>query len=1037
MGCAGSTSSPGKEALAKVENELDVLGDARADLQTLERMSEELKSAFGEVVAAGARDVGSLRRIEVLSEKILTRLKKEIGDHTDSDEKKAELLRVAKVLDSMRATRASTSIEDAYSERKKISVARDEESARGPAQKLKEAYVKINGPTAVVPNLAEVLDAVESVHLTAPESVKVSESMVKSLTQLTEKVLKCQPQSWGKSAGEARQVLAHSKRLDELATKMVVVLGSSWDPLLHPEVAHRTSVAAQRQCAEQLNAVEQNLERKSPGNAYTHMEQVQAWFDLLPEDHSMMDRVVGVFGSVDLGTVQRFKEAIKKDDHARASELRGLAKQFDTLRGQFKGLPEVASRNLDEELNLGEVKARVEKHLDAIAAQLKKKSPETSALIVALQAIAADWDQVSAAGDDALASRLSRCCGAIEEWSEKATGAGALASQWNAMLTFAGEFDKTRKAFALPDPPGGPLQQRIGRQVAGNHLKVAEADLKHPKIPDPKRLLDSLRGAIAAMPKDSDGIDELSERLAGALRDTEERALKGYLEALAASERRRCGAIRGFAEQFDEVGQSSGLVWSLEGATLSVRLQDEAKKFTARLLEEARSGEDFSAVLRALQQLEASKPPPDTVAQLPAVVASLGPRLEKASKAHLGGSDGDAKAMDELCAVAEKMDAALKGLNAGEKLDSESETEDEPAAPKATPKLYRLLLGPKVDAHVARAESLVAEEPLRCPQLREHLAAARLASKEPGCPEASCSRLLQVAESLEGALLAALMAGVEAKEVLDAASTADEITEALRKAGSDEQRLRPKLESVKAVAPIVKQLQEEAAKDAGVEPRFDPRKVIAGLRQIEPRWASARAVANFEDIILEVVTKFGEKIKESAEKNAGSAEAVKVLAALGREADEVHAALALSSARLLGTGGFEAMVARVSLGQKLASVEAELAKESSMNPTLLLKGLEDLSSAWGKIGGESASDPGSDDAADLVRRVEAVRETVHARMVKSMQDAREAKNAGKAAALTKFAAQFDAALAKLERGDKVGCLGGLKEKVEAVPALSL
>ncbi|CAK0872613.1 unnamed protein product, partial [Prorocentrum cordatum] len=336
MGCAGSASGAGKEALAKVENELDALGEARADVPTLERMSKELKGAFSEVVTAGARDVGSLRRIEVLSEKILTRLKKEIGGHTDSAEKRAELLKVAKILDSMRATRASTSIEDAYSERKKESVAKDEDAAREPYQKLKEAYAKINGPTAVVPNLAEVLDAVEQVHLTAPESAKVTESLIKTVTQLTEKVLKCQPQSWGKSAAEAVQVLAQSKRLDELATKMVVILSSSWEPPLHPEVAHRTSVAAQRQCAEQLDAVEQNLERKSPGGAYPHMEQVQAWFDLLPEDHSMMDRVVGVFGSVDLGTVQRFKEAIKKDDRARATELRGLAKQFDALRGQFK-----------------------------------------------------------------------------------------------------------------------------------------------------------------------------------------------------------------------------------------------------------------------------------------------------------------------------------------------------------------------------------------------------------------------------------------------------------------------------------------------------------------------------------------------------------------------------------------------------------------------------------------------------------------------------------------------------------------------------
>lgn len=1047
MGCAGSASRPGQEAMEKVEKELDALGEARADVQTLERMSEELKGAFSEVVAAGARDVGSLRRIEVLSEKILTRLKKEIGDHADSAEKKDELLKVAKILDGMRATRASTAIEDAYSERKKASVAKDEEAARGPYQKLKEAFAKINGPTAVVPNLAEVLDAVEQVHLTAPESAKVNESLIKTVTQLTEKVLKSQPQSWGKSAGEARQVLAHSKRLDELATKMVVVLGSSWEPPLHPEVAHRASVAAQRQCAEKLNAVEQLLERKNPGGAYPHMEQVQAWFDLLPEDHSMLDRVVGVFGSVDLGTVQRFKEAIRRDDKSKAAELRALAKQFDALRGQFKGLPAVASRNLDEELNLGEVKARVEKHLDAISAELKKKSPETSALTVGLQAVAADWDQVTGAGgDDGLASRLSGCCGAVEEWSEKTTASSKLASQWNAMLAFAGEFDKRRREFALPDPPGGPLQERIGRQVASNHLKVAEADLKHPKIPDPKRLLDSLRGAIAALPKDSGDICDLSERLAGTLRDTEERALKGYQEALEAGERRRCGAIIGFAEQFDEVGQLSGLVWSLEGATLGARLQDEAKKFNARLLESVRSGDDFPAVLRALQQLEASKPPPDTVAQLPAAVASLGPRIEKASKGYLGGSEDDAKAMDGLCEVAKRMDAVLKGLNAGEKLDSESEAEDEPAASEeAMPRLYRLLLGPKVDAHVARAERLVAESPLQCPRLQEHLAAAKLACQEPGCPEASRRRLLQVVGSLEGALLAALMAGVAATEVLDAASTADEITEALGKAATggpfplgeasvgDQERLRPKLESVKVVAPVVQRLQEEASKEAGAEPRFDPRKVIAGLRELEPRWASARAVANFEDIVLEVVTKFGEKIKESATKNAGSAEALKVLAAIGREADEVHAKLAQHSARLLGTAGFEAMVARVTVTQKLTSVEAELAKESSMNPTLLLKGLGDLAPAWGSIGGEATSDPGAGDAADLVRRVEAVRETVHTRMVKSMQDAREAKNAGKVAALTKFAEQFDAALAKLERGDKVGCLGGLKEKVEVVP----
>jgi len=301
----------------------------------------------------------------------------------------------------------------------------------------------------------------------------------------------------------------------------------------------------------------------------------------------MPDRVVGVFGSVDFGLVHAFKEAVKTDRQADAEEIRALAKRLDALRSRFEGLPRVAARNLDEALNYGAIKGRVEKELEAIDAELVKESPETSVLTISLQAVAVDWPQILEGEAEAPDGRvqtshdeghfialMGQRLAAVEEWAQQAVAASELPSQWNGLLIFAGEYDRTRKRLVPPQPtPESALQPRVGHQVATKHLTVAEADLEYPKIPDPKRLLDSLRGAIGAMPEG--GVDEISERLSSALRSTEDRVLKGYQEALASGQRRRCNAIKDFAEQFDQVGQSSGHLKGGPGATRQSDIPDE------------------------------------------------------------------------------------------------------------------------------------------------------------------------------------------------------------------------------------------------------------------------------------------------------------------------------------------------------------------------------------------------------------------------------------------------------------------------------
>jgi len=823
-------------------------------------------------------------------------------------------------------------------------------------------------------------------------------------------------------------------RVDSIARKLVQLMEATWDPPMAPQIEHEVSAYTTKLCRELLASAQQELKNQNVGGTFDSLDALRPWWPKIKDASGVSLELVGLFSKVHTCASQEFMQATKEGDSETAEAIRDFAKKFDALRPAFEGLPpptEAEQRGLAATLEFSEAKATVEKQLGILDAEFAKTAGDDKAaqlslaiMVQALEALVPVWATVFE-NDPSYSAQLQKTCGNIETWAVQASS-GCPTKKADNLLKFAEAYDDRRVRLAPPEPEDGSLHRRIAEKAADAHLKAVERELAKETGLNPMALLEHLRSCSAAFQIDT-GMEEVRGRLSFAFDATADRVAKTYAEALAASDGRREDMLQHFAMDFDQVWDTFKEVGKIESkAGLLSRLAEEREKLgseqlaaISKALPEA-GKTDIAALIQALSMLRFLWPKLPEASALPEQVASslapLEDHLDRVSQelAEQKSSDG-ASAADILLQQAAELDSIIPQVVPERHEDN----------------LRSRVVSPAISAHVGAMEAAMREGSVDCAVLAKELPAVQVLVQEIGFSESARKQLLDFISALEAPLLARVAdagsAGAEAE--LRVAAAADETRSMVESgtglaSGPATLGLHKKLEGASGAAAKLGEMRVELAKPSGMNPKV----VVQALQALEPLWSPVAEMEAFKERLIEALEQFHERLQEAGRKALGTEAKLKALMAFAEDADTRQQALVPLSPGL-PVRSFCDSLSRLVADNQLKAAEAELAKESGMNPAHFLKNVVELSNTWPQIGKEDAG-PSRDAILDLHKRVKEMNEKVHSRMQKSLEDALSAGNKKKEAALLNFAKEFDATYGLLQ-GEEPGDAGGLLSSLEA------
>jgi hypothetical protein len=538
-----------------------------------------------------------------------------------------------------------------------------------------------------------------------------------------------------------------------------------------------------------------------------------------------------------------------------------------------------------------------------------------------------------------------------------------------------------------------------------------------------KALLEGLVAASEALQADG-GSESVKGRLSSAMGTTIDRVAKTFNETVKAGDSRKEEALQQFAVEFDEV-QAGGLrgASKADGEAhhapdgLIARLQKERENIFEEQLTtiedvlKTSSRLDVIPLLKALQLVQTIWPSLPSRSPLPQRLMSVLAPLEGRfidDGCH-AASTGESAAADILLQQAGELDAAL-ALFRTETIDVE-----------ASQPLRRQMLGHALRAHVTAADAAMrASTGPDCEVLAKELTAATALCDDHTCPVGACTELLALIDSLEAPLVAvagdkeaagadAALRVADAADETRAAVVARQGPEAEKKEGA---ALRPMLQAAKAAADKLGEMQAELDNPSGMNPKV----VVQTLQALEPLWAPVGLNESFQQRLLDSFACFSEKLKEACKQALGAEPKWRALLAFARDAESTQEALVLLS-QGLQVQSLESPLCRLVAGHLLHVMEAELAKQSGMNPPALLTSVQGLNEVWCKIDGADPLSLEFDEVCSIRSRLSQATSQVHARMHESMHDAVSTGNAKKKTALLSFARSWDDACPKQEGGE--------------------
>eukprot|EP00930_Biecheleria_cincta_P017026 TRINITY_DN13650_c0_g1_i1.p1 TRINITY_DN13650_c0_g1~~TRINITY_DN13650_c0_g1_i1.p1 ORF type:complete len:1021 (-),score=276.62 TRINITY_DN13650_c0_g1_i1:561-3623(-) len=1015
MGCCFGSGS--KETLGRL-NALDrkvkalSAGSSADGLDELGSAAKEVRQMMDQLFQEKA-DMQLISRVEEMSEVILRHLEDRITvDEVKSDGFKATLEKmmvVAQDLDAVRATKATKLLAARVKRHEEMLSAGMEKSAGARTQKLKQILAKLQEPGQekfLLQAAKDVLNLAEQAHVAAPESRTIAHDIIEPLQAYAVKLLQNEA-AWSVSFEKCNEVHAAAGRIDDLAQKLVAVLGAKWDPAIAPQVEHIRHIRAERVCAERVTEANKQLAADNGVAAYECLSAIALWWPLLKDTHTM--EVIGIFSKLQTYANESFLKASASGDTATAESIRSFAQQFDGLRARFEGLPpsEEGGRPLGEVLEAGEAKICVNKALDSINKEVAKTKDDDkttnlslAATIQALEALVVAWPKIDEEARAELVEKLTASCEGLEAWTDETAAALVGGAKVGSLLKFADEYD-SRRSRIEPPPAAGALKVRIASRAALGYLSQAEAELDKTEGMKPNVLLENLAAASAAIPGEV-GTEEARSKFIEVCAATDERILKTFRDTLAENNTKKEVLLLKFAASADTL--RAGVVGSSERPSLMMQLDALRIEMVDDLLGrlQAQLGEatpDFVQIQKCVASLASmfDKLKVDVERQQRMLELCSGisaPMTEACSRA---AAQCDANFADELLRLATAIDESLVSLGRAAEVRAH-------------------VAGQALRAHLAVAGNLLGE-PVA---LLKELEVLKLFCSEERCPADTLAQISTFVGSLEQPLQEQMLDIGQAEALTAAAVAADEARVA---AGADRLGLMEKLRiSVMAVKKL-DEARAEVSKPSGM----NPNSVVRALKDLEAAWAPVAKLEPYTKSLRDTLQQFRMKLMEATRKSlslgAGDVRDKKLqgLRNLATEAEAAEDALVVLSGETLDRVSFLQALACVIANDALSQAEGELGKETGMNSTVLLRGIQELGGQWYSLGE-------SEEVSDFRSRWEEVARKISARMNDAMLDAVKTGNEDKQRALLKFATDFDAACA-----DFAGA--SLKSDLEAKQAM--
>jgi len=1084
MGCCGSAvGAECKARLDKVERDLTSFAhttkdatDATENLDLLATCAKEVREVMMVYVQGGAKDQFGMKRVEKLSDQCLDDLRKRIkGTLLKQEDSQAildRILAVGKDLDAVRATKATVELQRMVDRGKGAMEEAEEKQAASTVSQVTKALAEITDLRKLIPGVKKVLELAEKVHATKPDSERITDLLLRNLVEVSNRVLKMQ-KDWAVDIEAAKLVKDLASQVDALAEKLVVIMKTTWDPSLAGQVDYVTGSKAQEVCTRALKAADKALKDDNGGAAYDNLEILVPWWPYIPESGTSAATLsfIGIFSKMQTFATDAFKKAGDAGDTATADSIKGFAAKFDQLRAKFEGLPPAEHAGLGEQLEAAQIAGAINKHIKTFHSELAKTKDDDAstqlslaATIQALEQLVGLWPSRPETETDCIMS-LASACNDLEKWAEEKAQTSA-ANKVDGLLKLAEEYDARREKLVPPEIKNGSLYGRIQSHAVKGHLKGIEAELKKPEGINPNVLLDGFRAIGLAFPKDG-ARDELKARLVSALDLSEQTITKKYTGCLSAGESRKALMMQQFAGRFDSVradcvtagGRDEAFEFD-DGPNLTSKLQDVLKKtfdkeFETIDVELAKStGLNLSQVHRALKSLE-----------------TLWPRESKGAVWSTGIAESEYRA--KLTKVLESLEERLAGVceklcssdisKASKFLEIAGDLEGTVASLETTPEgstarsFRSKLVVQVVKAHVSTMQKALTDpKAMDLDALTISLEATRKIFQAAEFPEEAAQALGTVLSVLEDAVMTRLLqlepdarrSRQEAAEASNAegclalAEAADSASQAANGSLHADGGLQKKVRDCRLTTEKMTEALTELGKESGTNPKV----VLQAIQELQTSWSNVGHRPVFCSCLESILAKFREKMIEAGQKAIAGGEESKVTALLGfaQEVDNAELVLVQMSTGLAAPSVKKALQLVIA-ESFLTKMEAELSKETGMNPTAVLKGSQDVANLGPGLRAKSADGDEmtrlKSEKADkvtldiLISRISGAQTLIGRRMQESMSEAVTSKNVKKQEALLKFADDFDTAWAQMHDPDKgfiTGSAPNVKEGLEAV-----
>mmetsp|Transcript_11530 Transcript_11530/g.26761 ORF Transcript_11530/g.26761 Transcript_11530/m.26761 type:complete len:818 (+) Transcript_11530:88-2541(+) len=622
MGCGGSKLADVHEKLDAVDKVVkeNPTGEADQGLDVMETAAKDLVSCFDKLVKAGVKEQTDFNRIQTLSGGVISNLESRINlelfKKKEGDSIADEVLRIAQLLDAVRATKASDRIAEAVTDLK-------ERMATGMVNRVGTLLEEFEKPETFKEKTKQILDLMEGIHKKLPTSKKITEMLMEKVVKLSELILRHTPAAIAGDLALVTVAEEAGQRLDKVARQLVAVLSAAWDPPCAPKVDEAVTAQASHTVFENLDRITAELRKSSdlkPEAVKAALASARPWWKYAKRAEGSSDRAASILKEQEELVCSSFKQSVESGASTHSEALLQAARDMDKELSAFEGLPSTKESAGDEgglEGKLLKVKSYYEarRYLSLIEKEMAALALNLDNLLAPLHALVRVWAAVSDKEDvsSQFTSTVAALIIRIKEEGEKAE-TGTDIPRLQKLQEFGTTFDELRPKLSPPAPEktGGKLSPAIARNFSGVYLCIAEAEVKKTEGSSPQKMLQALKDFHERY-KNSENDDGFERRAAEIVVAIEVRVLDAYRSAKVLADTDKLDQLKAFATKMDEaIGSMASSKPDADGAVKAplieqLKAYDEAFKqlnvADSELSKE--SGLNPGVLLKALQEVAA------------------------------------------------------------------------------------------------------------------------------------------------------------------------------------------------------------------------------------------------------------------------------------------------------------------------------------------------------------------------------------------------------------------------------------------------